>query len=193
MLEDKALSEEQRNAIEQQYSKARVEIGRLEFEQKMAQANETANVLGNLADLVGKQTAAGKALGIATALINTYVGVSEALKQKSTLPSPYDYVAKAVNVAAILATGFKSVKAITAVKVPGGGGGGSAPSMSATGGGAAGGGGGAPSFNVVGNSGVNQIAQTLGAQQPVQAYVVANNVTTQQALDRNIVRNASIG
>lgn len=193
LLEDKALSEEQRNAIEQQYSKARVEIGRLEFEQKMAQANETANVLGNLADLVGKQTAAGKALGIATALINTYVGVSEALKQKSTLPSPYDYVAKAVNVAAILATGFKSVKAITAVKVPGGGGGGSAPSMSAAGGGAAGGGGSAPSFNVVGNSGVNQIAQTLGAQQPVQAYVVANNVTTQQALDRNIVRNASIG
>jgi hypothetical protein len=195
LLEDKALSEEQRNAIEQQYSKARVEIGRLEFEQKMAQANETANVLGNLANLVGKQTAAGKALGIATALINTYVGVSEALKQKSTLPSPYDYVAKAVNVAAILATGFKSVKAITAVKVPGGGGGGggSAPSMSAAGGGAAGGGGAAPSFNVVGNSGVNQIAQTLGAQQPVQAYVVANNVTTQQALDRNIVRNASIG
>ena len=193
LLEDKALSEEQRNAIEQQYSKARTEIGRLEFEQKMAQANETANVLGNLANLVGKQTAAGKALGIATALINTYVGVSEALKQKSTLPSPYDYVAKAVNVAAILATGFKSVKAMTAVKVPGGGGGGSAPSMSAAGGGAAGGGGSAPSFNVVGNSGVNQIAQTLGAQQPVQAYVVANNVTTQQALDRNIVRNASIG
>jgi hypothetical protein len=195
LLEDKNLSEEQRNAIEQQYSKARVEIGRLEFEQKMAQANETANVLGNLANLVGKQTAAGKALGIATALINTYVGVSEALKQKSTLPSPYDYVAKAVNVAAILATGFKSVKAITAVKVPGGGGGGggSAPSMSAAGGGAAGGGAAAPQFNVVGNSGVNQIAQTLGAQQPVQAYVVANNVTTQQALDRNIVRNASIG
>jgi hypothetical protein len=195
LLEDKNLSEEQRNTIEQQYSKARVEIGRLEFEQKMAQANETANVLGNLANLVGKQTAAGKALGIATALINTYVGVSEALKQKSTLPSPYDYVAKAVNVAAILATGFKSVKAITAVKVPGGGGGGggSAPSMSAAGGGAAGGGAAAPQFNVVGNSGVNQIAQTLGAQQPVQAYVVANNVTTQQALDRNIVRNASIG
>ena len=192
LLEDKALSEEQRNAIEQQYSKARVEIGRLEFEQKMAQANETANVLGNLANLVGKQTAAGKALGIATALINTYVGVSEALKQKSTLPSPYDYVAKAVNVAGILATGFKSVKAITAVKVPGGGGGagGATPSMSASGGGGTPA---APSFNVVGNSGVNQIAQTLGAQQPVQAYVVANNVTTAQALDRNIIQNASMG
>ena len=192
LLEDKALSEEQRNAIEQQYSKARIEIGKLEFEQKMAQANETANVLNNLGTLVGKQTAAGKALGIATALINTYVGVSEALKQKSTLPSPYDYVAKAVNVAAILATGFKAVKAITSVKVPGGGGGGggATSSMSASGGGAPAA---APQFNVVGNSGINQVAQTLGSQQPVQAYVVANNVTTAQALDRNIIRNASIG
>jgi hypothetical protein len=191
LLEDKALSEEQRNAIEDQYSKARIEIGRLEFEQKMAQANETANV-NNLASLVGKQTAAGKALGIATALINTYVGVSEALKQKSTLPSPYDYVAKAVNVASILATGFKSVKAITAVKVPGGGGGGvgATPSMSAASGGGTPA---APNFNVVGNSGVNQIAQTLGSQQPIQTYVVANQVTTQQALDRSIVQNASMG
>ena len=31
------------------------------------------------------------------------------------------------------------------------------------------------------------------AQQPVQAFVVANQVTTQQALDRNIVTNASLG
>ena len=51
----------------------------------------------------------------------------------------------------------------------------------------------APSFNVVGNSGINQIAQTLGNQQPIEAYVVANNVTTQQARDRNIVTNASLG
>lgn len=50
-----------------------------------------------------------------------------------------------------------------------------------------------PQFNVVGNTGVNQIAATLGQQQPVQAFVVANQVTTQQALDRNIVQNASIG
>jgi hypothetical protein len=50
-----------------------------------------------------------------------------------------------------------------------------------------------PTFNVVGNSGVNQIAQTLGSQQPIQTYVVANQVTTQQALDRSIVQNASMG
>ena len=70
------------------------------------------------------------------------------------------------------------------------GGGGSAPSV--------GGGGGSapqtsPTFNVVGNTGVNQIEQSLGSQQPIQAYVVANNVTTAQSLDRNIINNASLG
>lgn len=78
-----------------------------------------------------------------------------------------------------------------------------AKALQAVGGGAASGGGSfvggsptpppAPQFNVVGNTGVNQLAQTLGSQQPVQAFVVANQVTTQQALDRNILNNASIG
>jgi hypothetical protein len=63
-------------------------------------------------------------------------------------------------------------------------------------GGGASGGGGAPQFNVVGNSGVNQLAQTLGGQSeqaPIQAFVVANDVTTAQGLNRNIVTNASLG
>jgi hypothetical protein len=97
----------------------------------------------------------------------------------------------ALTIGSTIASSIKSIQAIkgnsTSVgssSTPSGGGGG----------GAAGGGGApAPSFNVVGNSGVNQIAQTLGNQQPVQAYVVANNVTTQQSLDRNIVNNASLG
>ena len=50
-----------------------------------------------------------------------------------------------------------------------------------------------PSVNIVGDSGVNQIAETLGSQQPVQAYVVANNVTTAQSLNRNIINSASLG
>ena len=36
-------------------------------------------------------------------------------------------------------------------------------------------------------------ARAQQAQQPVQAFVVANQVTTQQALDRNIIQNASLG
>ena len=48
----------------------------------------------------------------------------------------------------------------------------------------------APNFNVVGDSGVNQLA-TL-QQQPTQAYVVSGEVTTAQALDRNRVQNATL-
>ena len=69
----------------------------------------------------------------------------------------------------------------------------------AGGGGSAGGGGGsvasAPSFNVVGQGGANQIAQSIGGQmqQPLQAFVVGQDVTTQQGLNRGIVQNATLG
>lgn len=101
---------------------------------KKDRANEIATTLQNLTNVVGKDTLAGKALGIATALINTYQGASEAIKQKSTLPSPFDVITKVANVGAIIATGLKTVKAITAVQVPGVGGGAtpSTPSVSAT-------------------------------------------------------------
>jgi len=85
---------------------------------KRQQLSEAGNSIGQLSELVGKDTVAGKALGIAQATINTYQGVTEALKQKSTLPSPFDVVAKVINVATILASGFKAVKSITAVQVP---------------------------------------------------------------------------
>jgi hypothetical protein len=73
-------------------------------------------------------------------------------------------------------------------------GGGGAPSSSGVG--SAGGSGPSmpPNFNVVGASSTNQLAQTIGTQQntPVQAYVVSNDVTTAQALNRNIIRGASL-
>lgn len=119
---------------ENKATKAKVEIAEYEAQFKKQQLNEVGSALQNLSSIVGKETAAGKALGIATALINTYQGASEAIKQKSTLPSPFDVIAKVANVGAIIATGLKTVKAITAVQVPGGYGGTtpSAPSISAT-------------------------------------------------------------
>jgi hypothetical protein len=96
-------------------------------------------------------------------------------------------ITAATSIASILAASIGQAKSITG----GDGGGGSAPS-----GGGGGGGSAAPQFNVVGNSGVNQLAQTLGGnseQAPIQAYVVANDVTTAQGLNRNIVTNASLG
>ena len=53
----------------------------------------------------------------------------------------------------------------------------------------------APSFNIVGASAENQLAQTIADQteQPVQAFVVANDVTTAQGLERNIIQESSLG
>ena len=67
------------------------------------------------------------------------------------------------------------------------------------GGGATGGGGAvpaaAPSFNVVGPSGTNQIAESMANResQPLRAFVVGGDVTTQQVLNRAIVENATLG
>jgi hypothetical protein len=93
-------------------------------------------------------------------------------------------ISAGVNIASIIAAGISGAKSIS-----GGGGSGLGGSVSApSGGGSVS----APMFNVVGTSGQNQIAQTLGQQPPVQAYVVSGNVSTAQSLDRNIIQNASI-
>lgn len=48
-----------------------------------------------------------------------------------------------------------------------------------------------PSFNVVGQSGFNQVAGALGQQQPVQAFVVSGDVTTAQQLQNNTITQAT--
>tara|TARA_B100001093_G_scaffold190507_1_gene183058 strand:- start:596 stop:2539 length:1944 start_codon:yes stop_codon:yes gene_type:complete len=48
-----------------------------------------------------------------------------------------------------------------------------------------------PSFNVVGQSGFNQVAGALGQQQPIQAFVVAGDVTTAQQLQNNTITQAT--
>ncbi len=67
----------------------------------------------------------------------------------------------------------------------------------AGGGGAGGAGGGvqAPDFNIVGASAQSQLAETVAAaeSQPVRAFVVGKDVSTQQELDRNITNTASFG
>ena len=68
----------------------------------------------------------------------------------------------------------------------------STPSFS--GGGGVRGGVSAPSFNVVGTGGVNQLAQSLQAQDtPIRAYVVSGDVTSSQEFERNVENSSSIG
>ena len=100
------------------FTKARMNISDKEYQSQIAQAQGIANALGALSDLVGKDTLAGKALGISQALINTYVGASEVLKAKAVLPEPANTIVKIANLATTIATGLKTVREITAVQVP---------------------------------------------------------------------------
>jgi len=168
-------------------SDARIAIDKAEYDLKISQAQAASQLLGSLSELAGKRTAAGKALGIAEAIINTSVGVTQALKQESVLPSPFDVVAKVANIATILASGLKAVKAITAVNVPGGGGGGGGaafPSISAS----------APSGGsqvpTIGSSPVTALGTMMQNQTPIKAYVVESEVTGTQKRVADIERRA---
>ena len=126
---------------------------------------------------------AQKAFNLASALTNTYLAVTAALATKVELFPGQRFIeaglagaAGAVQVAKIAKTQFEGGSSSGAGSVGGSGG---APTMSA------------PQFNVVGQSGVNQLASLN--QQPIQAYVVSGQVTSQQALDRNRLANATLG
>jgi hypothetical protein len=181
------LNEFEQNKIrtenEKKESETRQEIAKKEAEAKLALLNVVSGGLSLAAQELGESTAAGKIAAVAAASISTYTAIAGQLAAFSGVPVPGYAIAQAILTGA---TGLLQVKKILSVKTPKGGGGGSLPNIDA----------GAkaptPQFNVIGNSGVNQIASTLGAQQPVQAYVVANNVTTAQSLDRNIINNASL-
>ncbi len=159
-------------------------------EQKVAAAQ---NALANVANNLGKETAAGKAAAIASTLISTYQGAQSSYQSLAGIPvvGPALGIAAA---AAAVAGGLKTVKSIQSTKTPqtaGIGSGGASisspsrpapPSVP-------------PAFNIVGASDTNQLAEAIGgqAQQPVKAFVVSNDVSTAQELDRNIVKGASLG
>jgi len=133
---------------------------------------------------------AENAAGIAKTIINTMAANAKAIAA-SPLTGGQPFVT-ANTISGALGVATSVVATAKALSALGGGGGGTGSGVSLPSGG---GGGTAPSFNVVGNSGVNQIAEGMNrqAQSPIQAYVVAQNVTTAQGLNRAIVNNASLG
>lgn len=120
-----------------------------------------------------------KAISIAQAVINTAGAITAAINPAvGGLGIPLGLPGAAL----AAATGVAQVATIAKTKFEGGGGGVEAPATSVEAQ--------APQFNVVGDSGVNQLAQLQ--QQPTQAFVVSGEVTTAQALDRNRVQNATL-
>lgn len=186
-------------------SKKRIAIAQAEAAAKKAIQESTFSVLeggiGLIKNLFEKNKGIQKAaiiaenaIGIAKILINTNAANAAATLKYALLPGGQALAATEIalnKVSAgigIASSVLATTKALSALGGGGAAGGGSAPSGQA-------GGGNAPQFNVVGATGVNQLAGAIAGkeQAPVQAYVVANNVTTAQSLDRNIIRSATLG
>jgi len=196
--------------------------------QKMAAISDS---LGSLGELLGKDTEAGKAAAVAQATINTYKGITEIIAAKSVLPEPAGSIAKGIQIAAVLATGLKSVSTIKGVNtsVP--------PTKAAQGGLITGVGsgtldnipvmvsngesiinanstrmfspllsainemGGGKRFGVGGVTGVDtQTSSALSLSssisglldKPIKTYVVSSEVSSTQALDRQIKNRSTI-
>ena len=173
-------------AFDKETAAARVEIERAQQEVKLG---IISNALGTIAEAVGQNTVAGKALAVAQATIDTYTGATKAL---ATYPPPFGAIAAGT----VVLAGLLNIKKIVSTQIPklpgakgsSGGGSVSTPAIAL------------PTIPTVqapqiqtgtGINATSQIAQTIGAaQKPIEAYVVSQKVSSQQALDRRTNRAA---
>jgi hypothetical protein len=146
--------------------------------------------LSLVAEIAGKGSKIGKAVAVAQATISGIEGVQNAYSTAQKSPITVGFPAypvvqaslagvfAALQLRKILSTNVGSASSGSSVS---GGGGGSSPAP--------------PQFNIVGQSSTNQLSQTIAGQQnrPIQTYVVGNQVSTQQSLDRNAVATSTFG
>jgi len=191
-LRDKELDEEQK-----QRQKDKLDLA-LKYAQTFGQTMGSLNSLLNAQDnerlksvkkgskeedaIKRKMFERDKKLRIVQTIIDTASNVVNSVRNGGGIPTgiPFGIAAGAM--------GAFQIAAINAVKYDGVG-----NSVSSSSGGGTGAGAGSvmsPSFNVVGNSGINQLAQLQ--QQPTKAYVVSGDVTSAQSLDRNRIENATL-
>jgi len=171
---DKRLAHQKKN------STAEIKIFKLTEESKR---NIVANSIGQVASLIGEETKAGKALAVGQALINTYSAAAAALASPPIGAGPIFGPIAAVGA---VAAGMANVKKIISTKLPG----------------AEGGGGGGPRADVPappqgGISGTIPNLENIngiptGEQQPVQAFVVENDISNAQALQEELDIQATL-
>lgn len=145
---------------------------------------DTQMALDALSAIVDQNSVAGKAIAVAQAIINTYQGATKALGQGGALGF--------VTAGAVIAAGIMNVKKIVSTKIP-----------SAKGTGSVEGGASAPSLNASAPIAPPQpqaqtttlSSQTINAigNQAVRAYVVENDVTSNQQRIAAIQQRARFG
>lgn len=190
--------EKERAAVQDKYDNEAVKK-RKDFQNQIADivvdaANTTIKNLMELNDIYDKNDEAAakrafernKSLQIIQAVINTASGIM------TQLAVPQDALTGAnfVKAALVATTGATSIATIAAQKFNGGKatGGGSAPKAPAPPQVA-------PSFNIVGQGGTNQLLQGIAGQfsQPLRAYVVGGDVTSSQEMERKRIKTATFG
>ena len=117
-----ALTEDEFNKRKAGNLKARQELDKLEVKSSQEKTALIGDALGNLSNIVGKDTVAGKAFAIAKATIDTYQSAVSAYKSLAGIPVIGPALG-AIAAAAAVATGIATVKKIVQVQVPGGPGG----------------------------------------------------------------------
>ncbi len=159
---------------------------------KFRVASQALDAIGSIGDLFAGENEKNaktafrisKAVGIAQAGINTSQAIMKAAAETTDVTPTQSL--RTANMIALGVAGAAQIASIAAQKFEGGSSTVPKPSM--------GGGSQAPAFNVVGASGETQLADAIGSQtqRPARAYVVSNDVTTAQEMDRNIIEGASI-
>lgn len=157
---------------------------------KQAKLGIAKNTMALIGEIAGEGSKLGKAMAIGQATISGYEGVQNAFTTAQDSPITIGFPAYPF-IQASLAGAFAAanIAKIASTKPTGSSGTGglsaaaSAPQSRA------------PSFNIVGQGGTNQIASAIGQQQqqPIQAFVVSQDVTTAQSLENNIIQGATIG
>ena len=174
--------EGERFKIQEYFQGLRDKLRDKELNSRLKNLNQLSKYLKQGADAFGEQTVANKAISVSAATIDTYVAGTRVLKEEG-LPGPLKFIA----MAAVIAAGLANVKKIVSTKIPNKSDKSTAPGVSGVIQ--------APDFNIVGASAQSQLAEAVGMaeSQPVRAYVVGKDVSTQQELDRNITNTASFG
>jgi len=154
-----------------------IKIAKLTQEQKLG---IISNALRTGMQLAGEGSVAGKALGIADATINTYVGATAALE----LPPPFGFIAAA----ATIAQGLLSVQSIINTPIPGAvndtSGSSGAPRLNAAPV--------PPSFTPNAPTALDQTSLNAIGNVAARAYVVESDITGSQKRIRRIENSARI-
>ena len=102
-------AQEKQYATDKANSDAKVKLTELEKKAKLEAADAVANTLSAMSDLLGKETAAGKAAAVASATINTFSSAQKAYDATVGIPFVGPVLAP-INAGIAIAAGIKNVK-----------------------------------------------------------------------------------